>query len=87
MRDKPKTAHCRKNGIIKVVLKLSKIMEIKFLSGWKTYIAAGILIVYSIYAQSVGLIPQEKAIELVLLALNIIGLRSGIESLKASTKK
>ena len=54
-------------------------MKINFLNGYKTYIAGFSLLVWAIWAGLSGTIEGTKAIELVLLALSIIGLRSGIE--------
>jgi hypothetical protein len=61
-------------------------MEIKFLSGYKTYIAAILLIAWAIWGGIAGFIDGAKATELVLLALSIIGLRSSIEEVKETIK-
>jgi hypothetical protein len=61
-------------------------MEIKFLSGYKTYIAAFLLLAWAIWGGVEGFIDGAKATELVLLALSIIGLRSSIEGLKETIK-
>jgi hypothetical protein len=57
-------------------------MEIKFLSGYKTYICGGLLVLWAIWAGIAGFIDGAKAIELVLLGLSIIGLRSAIAGLE-----
>lgn len=49
-----------------------------FLPGKKTYIAGGLLLVWTIYAGLTNLIDGAKLMELVLLSLSILGLRSGI---------
>jgi hypothetical protein len=57
-------------------------MEIKFLSGYKTYIAGFLLLIWAIYAGVDGIIDGAEAIKLILLALSIIGLRSAVANLK-----
>jgi hypothetical protein len=57
-------------------------MEIKFLSGYKTYIAGSILILWAIVCGIEGIIDGAKATELVLLGLSILGLRSAIARLE-----
>jgi len=49
-----------------------------FLSGKKTYITATVLLLWSIYAGATSVIDGAQVTELVLLALSIMGLRSGI---------
>jgi len=48
------------------------------LSGKKTYISAGVLLIWAIYAGVTNAIDGAKVTELVLLALSIMGLRAGV---------
>lgn len=53
-----------------------------FLSGYKTYIAGTILLVWSIYAGMFDIISKAEAVNMVLMALGILGLRSAISKLE-----
>jgi hypothetical protein len=58
-------------------------MEIKFLSGYKTYIVAIIMIIWAIYAGTAKIIAGEQVVQYVLQALAIIGFRSAIARLES----
>lgn len=56
--------------------------EINFLSGYKTYIVAGAMVLYALTGYYLNNMNQVQAWTIVFNALGIVGIRSGIESLK-----
>lgn len=49
-----------------------------FLKGKKTYIVAGLIVIYVIVGLILGDMPKEKAIELVLESMGLAGLRHAV---------
>jgi len=56
--------------------------EISFLSGYKTYLVAFIMAVYALSGWYLKDLNQAQAMTIILNAAGLVGLRSGIESVK-----
>ena len=54
---------------------------ISFLSGKKTYLAAGVMALYALIGILTGWITWEQAVQLFLNAAGLIGLRSAIRKI------
>jgi len=57
-------------------------MEIKFLSGFKTYLVAVAMIVWAILGLKMGLLEQTQTIDIIFKGLALIGFRSAIARLE-----